>query len=346
MGRRAGPAAVALRRRIDSAFPPADAAGRLVPWATLIAAPGSGALRPALADGLRDSWVGGAIRWLSPGEAAEFAIPEMPADLQDVWSEMQEVGVDLAVQSRRGPRKMLVADMDSTMIQQECIDELAAEAGVGGQVAGITARAMNAEIGFEDALRERVRLLAGLEVSAIDRTLERRIAYVPGARALLATMKAQGAYALLVSGGFTAFALPVGLELGFDEVRANRLLVEGGRLTGRAAEPVLGRDAKASALEEVAGRLGIGTEDVLAVGDGANDLGMLGIAGSGVAFRAKPAVAARCDLRINHGDLTALLYLQGYGSDGFIAPPRRRDGVGETARGDGGTGPESPRHGP
>lgn len=333
MERRLGPLALALLRRTSSAYLPAAAGERFLPWATLIAAPGSGALRPALADGLRDSWGGGSIRWLSPGEAAEFAFPETPANLPDAWEEMQEAGVDLAVQAKRGPRRMLVADMDSTMILQECIDELAVEAGVGGQVAAITARAMNAEIGFEDALRERVRLLAGLKVSAIGRTLERRIVYAPGARALLATMKAQGAYALLVSGGFTAFAMPVGSELGFDEVRANRLLVEDGRLTGRAAEPVLGRDAKVAALEEVAGRLGIGTGDVLAVGDGANDLGMLDIAGTGVAFHAKPAVAARCDLRINHGDLTALLYLQGYGSDRFVSPPIR-GGVGETARDD------------
>jgi phosphoserine phosphatase len=207
--------------------------------------------------------------------------------------------------------------MDSTMISQECIDELAAEAGVGPRVAAITARAMNGELDFEGALRERVALLRGLPEAVIEKVLAERITYTPGGRTLIATMKVHGGCSLLVSGGFTAFAAPIGAHLGFDEVRANRLLAEGGRLTGRVAEPILGREAKMTALAEVSARLGLGHEAVIAVGDGANDLGMLGMAGTGVALHAKPAVAAQCEVRVNHGDLTALLYLQGYARDEF-----------------------------
>jgi len=232
---------------------------------------------------------------------------------------LQAMGADLVVQPAAGRRKrMLLADMDSTMIGQECIDELADMAGIGPHVAAITARAMNGELDFESALRERVALLAGLPESVIARVLAERITYTPGGRELVATMKANGGYAALVSGGFTAFTNAVSAHLGFDESRANRLLVEGGVLTGRVAEPILGREAKMAALREICARLGIGHDEVIAVGDGANDLGMLGMAGAGVALHAKPAVAARCDIRINHGDLTALLYIQGYSASAFV----------------------------
>ncbi len=203
------------------------------------------------------------------------------------------------------------------MIEQECIDELADQAGVGARVAEITARAMNGELDFEGALIERVGLLKGLDSAVIDTVLRDRITLMPGGRALLATMKANGAHAVLVSGGFTAFAGKVAAELGFDEFRANELLVENGVLSGAVARPILGRDAKVRALRETAQRLGIATDQVMAVGDGANDLGMLQLAGAGVALHAKPTVAAQCELRINHGDLTALLYLQGYRRDAF-----------------------------
>ncbi len=212
---------------------------------------------------------------------------------------------------------MLIADMDSTMIEQECIDELADVAGVGPRVADITARAMNGELDFEGALRERVGLLKGLDAGVIDKVLAERISYMPGGRALLATMKAAGGHAVLVSGGFTAFADRVARDLGFDEARANTLEIAGGLLTGTVAEPILGRAAKVATLEEVSARLGIGADAVIAVGDGANDLGMLGLAGTGVALHAKPSVAAQCDVRVNHGDLTALLYLQGYAKADF-----------------------------
>jgi phosphoserine phosphatase len=184
-------------------------------------------------------------------------------------------------------------------------------------VAAITARAMNGEIEFEAALRERVALLAGLPEAVIARVIADRITMMPGGAVLVATMKAQGGHAVLVSGGFTSFTGPVAARLGFDEHRANTLVVDRGVLTGKVAEPILGRAAKVQALQEIAARLGLTPADVLAVGDGANDLGMLGLAGTGVALHAKPSVAAQCDIRINHGDLTALLYLQGYAREEF-----------------------------
>ena len=179
--------------------------------------------------------------------------------------------------------------------------------------------AMNGELDFEGALTERVGLLKGLPETVIAKVLDERITLMPGGPALLATMRANGAYAALVSGGFTAFTQVIAAKLGFDENRANTLLAEGGMLTGEVARPILGRAAKVQALEEISARLGLRKDEVMAVGDGANDLGMLGLAGAGVALHAKPVVAAECDIRINHGDLTALLYIQGYRREDFAA---------------------------
>ena len=287
--------------------------------ATLLTNPATPLLDAATVEALRNAWGGGDAVWLNPGIAAEFALPMIPDNRWQVWEDMQARGIDMVVQPADGRRKrMLLADMDSTMIRQECIDELADEAGVGAHVADITARAMNGELDFESALRERVALLKGLPESTIAKVLAERISFTPGGRELIATMKAHGAHAVLVSGGFTAFTTHVAQALGFDEHRANLLEVAGGLLTGTVAEPILGRAAKVTALEEISARLGITPQDVLAVGDGANDLGMLGRAGAGVALHAKPIVAAQCDLRVNHGDLTALLYLQGYSAADFV----------------------------
>ncbi|HEX8666366.1 MAG TPA: phosphoserine phosphatase SerB [Beijerinckiaceae bacterium] len=222
--------------------------------------------------------------------------------------------IDVVVQpaDRHRRKRLFLADMDSTMIAQECIDELADYVGLKTQVAAITERAMRGEIAFEPALRERVALLAGLPVGTIDGILASRIAPTPGGRTLVRTLRAHGAYTCLVSGGFTLFTGPIAQRIGFDEHRANRLVIEGEKLAGRVEEPILGREAKLAALVELRERLGLSREDTLAVGDGANDLAMLGEAGLGVAFRAKPAVAAAAHARIDHGDLTALLYVQGY----------------------------------
>ncbi|MEL6452681.1 MAG: phosphoserine phosphatase SerB [Pseudomonadota bacterium] len=286
---------------------------------TLLTDPATPSLDHALVGNLRNAWGGGDVQWLAVDEAAAFGLAEMPGNRWEVWADLQALGVDLIIVPADGRRKrLLLADMDSTMIQQECIDELADVAGVGDRVKDITARAMNGELDFEAAIRARVGLLRDLPVGVIDEVLETRITYMPGAATLLATMKAHGAYAALVSGGFTAFTASVAGHLGFDENRANTLLVAGGVLTGEVGVPILGQQAKVDALHEITARLGLSPSDVLAVGDGANDLGMLGLAGLGVALHAKPAVAAQCDVRVNFGDLTALLYLQGYARSEFV----------------------------
>ena len=275
-------------------------------------------LERALVANLRTAMGGAETRWLDPDHAAEFDVTRVPRGIDTVWESLGAEGVDLIVQpSGNRRRKVLLADMDSTMIRQECIDELAAEAGVGARVAEITARAMNGELDFEAALLERVALLRGLPEATIASVLERRVTLMPGGPVLVATMKAHGARCALVSGGFTAFTGPVAARLGFDEHHANTLLVADGALTGDVARPILGRAAKVEALTRITAELGLTPEDVIAVGDGANDLGMLDLAGAGVALHAKPAVQAQARIRINHGDLTALLFLQGYAKSDF-----------------------------
>lgn len=287
---------------------------------TLLTNPETPVLERATVESLRNAWGGGEARWLDPGVAAEFDLAAVPENRWEVWEGLQALRVDMVVQGATGRKKrLLIADMDSTMIRQECIDELADEAGVGPRVADITARAMNGELDFEGALRERVGLLKGLSEAVIARVLRDRITLMPGGKVLLATMKAQGAYAALVSGGFTAFTSAVAATLGFDENRANTLHVAGGKLAGTVAEPILGKEAKLQALNEITARLGITPAEAVAVGDGANDLPMLLAAGTGVALHAKPRVQAECEVRINHGDLTALLFLQGYARDDFAS---------------------------
>jgi len=234
--------------------------------------------------------------------------------------EMKALPVDVVCQ-RNGHRrkKLFVADMDSTMIGQECIDELAAFVGMKEHVAAITERAMRGEIAFEPALRERVALLKGLSADVVDKVIAERITLTPGGRELVMTMRANGAYTALVSGGFTLFTTRIGKTIGFHEDRSNELIVEDGKLAGLVREPILGREAKLASLIELRDARSIARQDTMAVGDGANDLAMLGEAGLGVAFHAKPAVAEAAHARIDHSDLTALLFIQGYRRDEFVS---------------------------
>lgn len=267
--------------------------------------------------------VAGAVRGLtpdilSPGEAVDIPLLEAP-EMAAVRDALAGREIDAAVVSSRGRRKgLLIADMDSTIITCETLDEIAVFAGIGERIAAITARAMNNEIGFEEALRERVGMLKGLDIGALEKAWA-RVALTPGARELVATMRAKGALTALVSGGFTFFTGRVAAMLGFHLHRANTLLHDGQALTGAVAEPILGRDAKLAALHELAAERRLRLAATLAVGDGANDLAMLAAAGLGVAFHAKPAVAAAARVRIDHADLRALLFLQGYRAAEFSA---------------------------
>ncbi len=227
--------------------------------------------------------------------------------------------VDIFVQPQRNRRKkLLLADMDSTMIGQECIDELADFVGLKEKVAAITERAMRGEIAFEPALRERVSLLAGLDANVVDKAIEERITLTSGGRELVQTMRAHGAYTALVSGGFTLFTSRIAEKLGFDENRANELLVLGGVFVGAVVEPILGKAQKLATLEELTASHNLTPEETMAIGDGANDLSMLEAAGLGVAYRAKPAVASAAQARVDHGDLTALLFAQGFSAHEFV----------------------------
>jgi phosphoserine phosphatase len=256
---------------------------------------------------------------LGDGAVDIFVEGMAPADLRGhARRALERHAVDFCVQPADGRRKrLLVADMDSTIIGCECLDELADFAGLKAEIAAITARAMAGEIAFEGALRERVGKLKGLELDALRRTYEDRVRLNPGARTLARTMSVHGARCVLVSGGFDFFTSKVAQAAGFAAHRANRLLDDGARLTGQVAEPILGRAAKLQALCEEASALGVDLAQTLAVGDGANDLAMIEAAGLGVAYRAKPVVAAQADAAVDHADLTALLYFQGYGADVF-----------------------------
>lgn len=249
---------------------------------------------------------------LSRGDAWDIPAPDAPAHASDLRAVAEEEALDINIvpaASRR--KKLLIADMDSTIIEQECIDEIAEYAGKRAEISAITERAMRGELDFEGALKERVAMLKGLSESVLKETFEKRITLTPGAETLVRTMNAMGAMTALVSGGFTFFTSRVADKTGFQYNQANTLLIETGALTGKVALPILGRAAKQEALERLAEEKNVELADTMAVGDGANDLSMLGRSGLGVAFHAKPAVAQAAHARIDHGDLTALLYLQG-----------------------------------
>jgi phosphoserine phosphatase len=290
--------------------------------ATLIGTPVT--LRPEMNERARAALPGaGPPQQLGPGATDILFTPRGPFHQRALTEAIRvslNADVDVVVQPAAHRRKKLfLADMDSTMIQQECIDELADYVGLKAHVAAITERAMRGDIAFEPALRERVALLEGLSVSVIEEVLRDRIKLTPGARTLIATMRANGARTCMVSGGFTHFTGRIAAMIGFDDNRANSLtVVDGRKLAGTVAEPIFGRDGKRAALIELRTELGLAKADTMAIGDGANDLDMILEAGLGVAYHAKPKVAAEAPARIDHGDLTALLYVQGYRREEFV----------------------------
>jgi phosphoserine phosphatase len=291
--------------------------------ATLICNPADPALDSTIVDGARAVLPSpGAAHWLFNEVAVDIPFEgsdDIATTVKRLHAARGDLPIDIVVQPQALRRKKLfLADMDSTMIGQECIDELADYAGLKAHVAAITERAMRGEIEFEPALRERIALLRGLPISVVDEVLKQRITPTPGGRELVMTMRAHGAYTCLISGGFTLFTNAVAETIGFQENRANELKVEDGKLSGKVAEPILGRAAKLATLIELRESFDLDEIDTLVTGDGANDLGMIEAACLGVAYHAKPAVAAAAAARIDHGDLTALLYIQGYRRDEFV----------------------------
>ena len=258
-------------------------------------------------------------QWLDEKTAWQVGFDRKPDDvLRAVRKAAARWPVDVNIVAAANQRKkLLIADMDSTMIEQECIDELADAAGAGDAVKAITVRAMNGELDFEDALRERVAALKGLPSGVIGEVIAARISFMAGGRELIATMRQNSAYCALISGGFTHFTAYVGAELGFHEHQANELIIQDNLLTGEVASPILGRDAKVAALQRITETFGFSMDETMAVGDGANDIPMMLAAGTGVALHAKPAVKQEVGIQINHGDLTSLLYLQGFTREEF-----------------------------
>jgi len=292
---------------------------------TLIAARAATSLSPAVIARVRDAAGGGAPIVLSPGEAAAIPLNAAP-DMDAVRAALDGTAIDAIATPAADRRKsLLIADMDSTIVTGETLDELADFAGLKPQIAAITARAMNGELDFKAALRERVAMLKGLPVAALEQTWQ-QVRLTAGARELVATMRAHGALTALVSGGFTFFTGRVAALAGFDMHRSNILLDDGAVLTGRVAEPILDRDAKLDMLTRLAAERGLPMSATLAVGDGANDLDMIRAAGLGIAFRAKPIVAAAARARVDHADLRALLFAQGYRAEDIVDTVPMRDG--------------------
>jgi phosphoserine phosphatase len=284
---------------------------------TLIAQREAALLSPAMIARVRDAVGGGTADVLSPGEAIEIAVTN-PPDMAAARAALEGAAIDaIATVADHRRKALLIADMDSTIVTGETLDELADFAGLKQRIAAITARAMNGELDFKAALRERVAMLQGLPVGALEQTWQ-RVRLTPGARELVATMRAHGAYAALVSGGFSFFTGRVAALCGFDMHRSNILLDDGSALTGLVAEPILDRDTKLATLTELADQRGLPLSATLAVGDGANDLDMLSAAGLGIAFRAKPIVAAAAQARVDHANLRALLFAQGYRAGQFV----------------------------
>jgi phosphoserine phosphatase len=284
---------------------------------TVVAQREATSLTPAMLNQIRNAVRGAPPVVLSPGEAADIPL-SVPLDRMALLAALERKPIDAIVTKVRGRRKaLLIADMDSTMIEGETLDELAGFAGIGDRIAAITRRAMNGELDFKAALRERVAMLKGLDIDALEKTWA-QVRLTPGGRDLVATMRANGALTALVSGGFTFFTGKVAAVLGFDLHRSNVLLDDGSALTGQVAEPILDRDSKLAALQELAAQRGVKLQATLAVGDGANDLDMIKAAGLGVAFHAKPIVAREARAKVDHADLRALLFAQGYKASAFV----------------------------
>jgi len=289
-----------------------------MPVLCLIANPADPALDSDLVNAVQRE-TGGEVNWLAQRIACEIISPKSTDPLATARLHVQHRPIDAAlVPTEKRRKKLLIADMDSTMIDQECIDELADALGIKDQVAEITARAMNGELDFEQALDTRVALLKGLERAVIEEIRRERITLASGGRALVHTMKAYGAYTALISGGFTFFADYIAKRIGFDEATANVLEFDGDRLTGTVTKPIVDKTTKLGRLNALVAERNLAVEDTLAVGDGANDLDMIRASGLGVALHAKPVVAEQAQVRIDHGDLTALLYLQGYSDEDFV----------------------------
>ncbi len=286
---------------------------------SLLTDPRKGSLRDNCANSLKLRWQGSGLNWLRHQVAAEFRIERYPADFKEVWHDFDQKFIDLVITpDQRRKKRLFVADMDSTIIEQECLDELAKVVGMGDHVAEVTRQAMNGEIAYDEALHSRVALLRGLSIDAIEDTWQQRITFTSGARELIATLRASGCFCALISGGFTEFTSRVASVLGFNEHFANVLLLEGNTLSGKVKLPVLDKGVKVKILNQLVETLGINVDATMAVGDGANDLDMINAAGLGVAFRAKPVVAKQSDVKINHSDLSALLYLQGIRFEDFV----------------------------
>jgi phosphoserine phosphatase len=307
----------------------------------LTGAPGAATLDAATIEAVRLQLTGREVireHWLAPGDAWEaLLVAEETTDVAPlkgyISAALGSAPIDVnIVADEPAPRrkKLLVADMESTIIEQECLDELAGYLGLRPKIADITERAMRGELNFDAAIKERVALLKGLNAGVLEDLYANRVTLMPGAETVIATMRANGAYCALVSGGFRFFTEKIAARLSFDVQQANQLDIVDGRIAGTVAEPILGREAKLAALERLARERGLKPADTLAVGDGANDLAMIGAAGLGVAFRAKPVVAASAAASITHGDLTALLYLQGYRWDEFVpaVAPQLQVGLG------------------
>lgn len=297
-----------------------------MPYVLIIISPSGGRHPGAAVEQAQTALPGaGPVTWLAPGRAAEIALPDAPVEALASWHPslarlIHNEKLDYAIlPAENRPKRLLIADMDSTIIAQECLDEVAGSLGIKPRIAAITERAMRGELNFEDALRERIDLLRGLPETTLAEVLATRITLTPGARQLVSTMRAHGAITVLVSGGFTFFTGAIAEQAGFDAHSGNRLVFEDGKLTG-LAEPILGREAKRDTLLDQSREHGLPLSDTMAVGDGANDLAMLEIAGLSVAYHAKPVVAAQADASIRHCDLTALLFLQGYRESSFTAP--------------------------